>query len=168
MITFTEDESQLVVAVKGTPPSVPGFLAFWDMKTGCPSKDYKKLAPAKGGIAPFTASIIPGKNAFISADPAIGYLIWDLNDLENGSPGKNSRASANPIPEEIETCWTNYSPSTGNFILVDANMSFITEVSLDENLKPTILTVSALHDSWFSKRSLINIYSTCKTQDTPV
>jgi hypothetical protein len=147
MITFTEDESQLVVAVKGAPPADPGYLAFWDMSNGCPSKEFKKLSPAKGGIAPFSASVIPGKNALISADPGIGFVIWDLNDVDNGKPGNNSRASANPIPEEIETCWSNLSPSTGNFIFVDANMSFITEVSLDEDLKPTILTVSALHDS---------------------
>ncbi|EKM78972.1 hypothetical protein AGABI1DRAFT_85824 [Agaricus bisporus var. burnettii JB137-S8] len=140
MISFTEDESQLVVAVKGAPPDMPGFLAFWDMKDGCPSTEYKRLDPVKGAIAPFSATVMPGKNAIMSADPGIGYTIWDLADLNDGGSGTASRSSANVVEGQIETCWSNYSPSTGNYILVDANMSFISEVSVDENLKGTVIT----------------------------
>lgn len=77
-VIFTEDGSQLVASVKGVPPT-PGFLAVWDVaEDGSLSTDFKSMAPATGGLLPFSMTVIPGKNAILATDAGIGFDIFDF------------------------------------------------------------------------------------------
>ena len=147
-IVFSQDETKLYVAVKGTDPAInvddhPGFFAVWDIEeNGALSREFVAVPVPPGGKQPFSFTPIPNENAILGADGAAGFYVWDLSTLDEGMPGP--RSSVTPVVGQSSVCWTAYSPSTGNYYLVDGVNSNITEVTLDDNLKPTSLTVSAL------------------------
>ncbi|KAI0358021.1 hypothetical protein OH77DRAFT_1421289 [Trametes cingulata] len=130
-IVFNHDESKLIASVKGNPPAV-GFLAIWDVASdGSLSSEFTKMDTVSGGSLTFSLTPIPGKNAFVSTDPGVGFAILDLDDF--------SKSSAIAIPGQGATCWSSFSPKTGNFFLSDANTAIITEVHVDSNLKGSIV-----------------------------
>ena len=135
-IIFSEDDKQLIVSVKGTPPNDPGFFAVWDVASdGSLSADFKTVAPAKGGLLPFSMTVIPGQNAILATDAGLGFDILDLADA--------SGSSANKIGGQVATCWSARSNATGNFYLTDIGASTVTEVHVDDNLKGSIVSVSS-------------------------
>ncbi|KAM5535956.1 hypothetical protein V8D89_010396 [Ganoderma adspersum] len=98
-------------ASQGTPQA-PGFFAIWTVAAdGSLSKDFQKVALAKGGALPFGMSVIPG----------------------------NKRSSANKIRGQAATYWSAFSPKTGNFYLSDVGTSTIREVHVDNNLNATLV-----------------------------
>lgn len=144
-VLFSEDGKQLIASVKGVPPK-PGFLAVWDVaQDGTLSKDFKQVAPAKGGLLPFSMTIIPGKNAILATDAGLGFDIFDFNGNNNnkGGQGKGNNAadksSAVAIKGQSATCWSSFSKKTGNFYLTDIGTSQVTEVNVDNNLKGTVV-----------------------------
>ncbi len=131
-VLFSEDGKQLIASIKGVPPT-PGFLAVWDVQDdGSLSADFKQVAPPSGGALPFSMSLIPGKNAVLSTDPAVGFDIIDL---------AGNASSAVKIDGQSAVCWSTLSTKTGNFYLTDIGTSTVTEVSVDDNLKATIVKV---------------------------
>ncbi|KAI0264428.1 hypothetical protein BC834DRAFT_924642 [Gloeopeniophorella convolvens] len=133
-IIFSEDGKNLIASVKGTPPNDPGFLAVWDVADdGSLSQDFKKVSPAQGGLLPFSMTVIPGKNAILATDAGIGVDIFDM------SSGNSSRNSILPIANQSATCWSAFSKQTGNFYVTDIGTSKVTEVHVDDNLKPSIV-----------------------------
>jgi len=137
-VIFNEDNTKLIAAVKGNPPQ-PGFLAVWDVgKDGSLSKDFKSVTPAKGGLLPFSMTVIPGKNAILATDAGIGFDLFDLGEV-GANKGNSSRNSANEIKGQGATCWSSFSPKTKNFYLTDIKTSLVTEVSVDDNLKGTVV-----------------------------
>ena len=134
-VVFSEDNKQLVASVKGVPPQ-PGFLAVWDVaQDGSLSQDFKAVAPQKGGLLPFSMTIIPGKNAILATDAGVGFDIFDF------SGGAANKSSVVPINGQGATCWSSFSPKTGNFFLTDIETSKVTEVNVDPSLKGTIVQV---------------------------
>ncbi|EKM78788.1 hypothetical protein AGABI1DRAFT_85693 [Agaricus bisporus var. burnettii JB137-S8] len=140
-IAFSEDESKLFVAVKGTTPEAnfdehPGFFAVWDIQAdGSLSEKYLRVPVPEGGQQPFSFTPIPGQNALLGADGGAGFYIWDLSTLDQGIPGP--RSSVTPVIGRSAVCWSRYSSCTGNFYVVDGVISNITQVTLDDDLKPT-------------------------------
>ncbi|KAI1793083.1 hypothetical protein LXA43DRAFT_279796 [Ganoderma leucocontextum] len=119
-----------MASVKGVPPT-PGFIAVWDVQNdGSLSADCNKVAPPQGGALPFSMTLIPGKNAVLSTDPAVGFDVFDLS-------GNNSAAVK--IDGQSATCWSSVSKKTGNFYLTDIGTSVVTEVNVDANLKASIV-----------------------------
>jgi hypothetical protein len=134
-ILFSEDGSQLIASVKGTPPT-PGFLAVWDVAgDGSLSKEFKSVAPPAGGALPFGMNLIPGKNAVLATDPAGGFDVIDL-----AANGAGQSAAVN-VTGQMAVCWTSHSTKTGNFYLTDIGTSLVTEVNVDDNLKATVVKV---------------------------
>lgn len=130
-VVFSEDNKQLVASVKGVPPQ-PGFLAVWDVaQDGSLSQDFQSVAPEKGGLLPFSMTVIPGKNAILATDAGIGFDIFDF--------GATKKSSAVPIAGQSATCWSAFSPKTGNFFLTDIGTSMVTEINIDDNLTGTIV-----------------------------
>ncbi|PIL31344.1 hypothetical protein GSI_06042 [Ganoderma sinense ZZ0214-1] len=129
-IIFSEDGKQLMASVKGVPPT-PGFIALFDVKDdGSLSADFKKVAPPGNGALPFSMTLIPGKNAVLSTDPAVGFDVFDLS---------GNSSSAVKINGQSATCWSSLSKKTGNFYLTDIGTSIVTEVKVDNNLKASIV-----------------------------
>jgi len=137
-VIFSEDGKKLVAAVKGTPPT-PGFLAVWDVQgDGSLSEKFQKVAPEKGGLLPFSMTVIPGKNAILATDAGLGFDIFDMSNKGTGKGGK-TKSSANEIKGQKATCWSSFSPKTKNFYLTDIGTSMVTEVKVDGNLKGSIV-----------------------------
>lgn len=149
-IIFNEDNTQLIAAVKGVPDVSVGFLAVWDVTAPASaakgsaggmalSANFQQVEPATGGLLPFSMTIVPGKNALLTTDAGIGFDIFDLaSSNANGTSAKNS---ANAIDGQGATCWSSFSPKTGNFYVTDIVTSMVTEVNLDDNLKATVVNV---------------------------
>lgn len=134
-IVFSEDGKSLVASVKGDGTSAnPGFLGVFAVANdGSLSQDFQAVAPAKGGLLPFSMTIIPGKNAILATDAGIGFDIFDM------STGNKSSVVA--IDGQSATCWSSFSPKTGNFYLTDIGTSKVTEINIDANLKGAIVKV---------------------------
>ena len=111
-VIFNEDGSQLLASVKGVPPT-PGFIASWDVdsKTGALSTNFTMSTPAKGGLLPFSMTVIPGKDAILNTDAGVGF---DILDYKNN---KTASSSIVPISGQKATCWSSFSNKTGNFYL---------------------------------------------------
>jgi len=134
-IVFSEDGKSLIVSVKGIPPQ-PGFLAVWDVaEDRSLSKDFQSISPGKGGLLPFSLTIIPGQNAILATDAGVGF---DIFDFSSSSPGGN-KSSVVPIDGQGATCWSSFSHKTGNFYLTDIETSIVTEVNVDVDLKGTVV-----------------------------
>jgi len=134
-VIFSEDGKQLIASVKGTPPQ-PGFLAVWDVnQNGTLSPNFQQVAPGKGGLLPFSMTVIPGKNAILATDAGVGFDIFDMS----GGAKNSTKSSVVPINGQGATCWSSFSQKTGNFYLTDIKTSMVTEVNVDNNLKGTIV-----------------------------
>jgi len=133
-IIFTEDESQLLVSVKGIPPT-PGRISAFAVNPndGSLSATSVDSTPSKGGIVPFSMTNIPGKKAVLNTDAAVGFAVYDF------SKGSNATSSIIPIQGQGATCWSNFSPKTGTFFLTDIGTSTVTEVKVDDNLTGSIV-----------------------------
>jgi len=132
-VVFNADGTQLIASVKGTPPT-PGFLAVWDIDAtdGSLSQNFTNVPPAAGGLLPFGMSVIKNAtNAVLATDAGVGFDIFDLS-------GGNA-SSVIPIEGQGATCWSSFSPKTGNFYLTDIETSKFTEVNVDANLKGSIV-----------------------------
>jgi hypothetical protein len=141
-VIFSEDGKNLIASVKGTPPT-PGFLAMWNVQSdGSLSSNFQKIAPAQGGLLPFSMTVIPGKNSILATDAGIGFDIFDMSN--NGS---SNSSSANAIAGQDATCWSSHSQKTGNFYLTDIGTSMVTEVNVGDDLKGTIVKVRGLFSS---------------------
>lgn len=136
-VIFSEDGKQLIASIKGTPPT-PGFLAVWDVSgDGSLSQNFKQIAPGKGGLLPFSMTVIPGKNAILATDAGVGFDIFDMS----GGAKNSTKSSVVPIQGQGATCWSSFSKKTGNFYLTDIKTSMVTEVNVDNNLKGSIVKV---------------------------
>jgi len=138
-VIFSEDNSQLIASVKGIPPT-PGFLAVWNVAAdGSLSQDFQAVQPATGGLLPFSMTVIPGKNAVLATDAGLGADVFDFNSPPTSGVAAG-KSSTLPIAGQGATCWSSFSPETGNFYVTDIGTSQITEINVDDNLKPTIVT----------------------------
>jgi hypothetical protein len=144
MLLFSEDEKSLIASVKGVPPQ-PGFLAVWSVGANdALSPDFTKLAPASGGLLPFSMNVIPGKDAIFATDAGLGFDIFDFSGVQAGGNSQQEvnaagKSSAVPISGQVATCWSSLSDKTGNFYLTDIGTSTVTEVNVDQNLNGTIV-----------------------------
>ncbi|KAG5645931.1 hypothetical protein DXG03_004720 [Asterophora parasitica] len=141
-VIFSEDNKRLIASIKGVPPQ-PGFLAVWDVNTdGSLSQDFKAVAPSKGGLLPFSLTVIPGKNAILATDPAIGFDIFDFATQAAGYGSTSvaaGRSSSVAINGQGATCWSVFSPKSKNFYLTDIKTAIVTEINIDAKLKGTVV-----------------------------
>jgi len=135
-ILFNEDGSKLIVGVKGEPTIGAGFIAQWDVAAdGSLSTNAARLTASAGGL-PFGMTVVPGKNALVAADPAVGattFLIGGTGINETDFSGTNLTAAI-PISGQGAVCWVARSPKTGSFFMTDIKTAIVTEVALDNNL----------------------------------
>ena len=153
-VIFSEDGKQLIASVKGMPPQ-PGFLAVWDVnQDNTLSQDFTRVAPGKGGLLPFSMTVIPGKNAILATDAGVGFDIFDMS----GGAKNSSKSSVVPIQGQGATCWSSFSKKTGNFYLTDIKTSMVTEVNVDNSLKGTIVKVRSHLRAFIYRLKLISLF----------
>ncbi|KAJ7756453.1 hypothetical protein DFH07DRAFT_480073 [Mycena maculata] len=138
-VIFNEANTQLIASVKGVPPT-PGILAVWDIASdGSLSQDFTAVQPSTGGLLPFSMTVIPGKNAILATDAGDGVDVFDFNNPPAAGVATGNSSNL-PIEGQGATCWSSFSQQTGNFYVTDIGTSEITEINVDDNLKPSIVT----------------------------
>ncbi|KAF8903685.1 hypothetical protein CPB84DRAFT_1773887 [Gymnopilus junonius] len=130
----------VIAAVKGIPP-IPGFIATWTIGfDGLLSSQYIKSTPAEGGALPFSLTPIPGTNAILATDPALGFEIFNFASNNNrNSQLVAASSTVTTVPGQAAICWSTYSPKSGNFYLIDAALDIVTEIHIDKNLKSSLV-----------------------------
>lgn len=128
-LIFTSSH-KLLASVKGLSEDQPGYIAEWavDPATGELSQDFVKNTISAPGMNPFGMTQVPGRDAILNADPAVGYAIWDLTTV----PATSNVIS---VPGQMAICWSTYSASTGSFFLMDPGASQVVEIAVDESLQ---------------------------------
>ena len=135
---FNHAETQLITAVKGAPPETVGFLAVWDVaRSGALSRAHRTIAPRAGGALPFSLTALPGTNAFVSADPALGFDVFDM-----AAP---ARGAAVPVADQVAICWSARSARTGHFFLSDTGSSVLSEIAVGKGFKGSLVKVCQGH-----------------------
>ena len=125
-ILFSEDGTKLIASVKSIAPNV-GFIAIWDVaRDGSLSTSFKKVDAPAGGVEPFGATVIPGKNALLVSDGASAVDVFDLS---------TNTATLTAIPDQTFPCWAVYSKKTGSYYLTDPASSSVAEIQVDGELK---------------------------------
>ena len=145
-IVFSNDAQRLLVSVKGVPPT-PGFVASWDVADdGALAANFTASPPAQGGLLPFSMTPIPGKNAVLATDAAIGFSSFDLSTLGTGTGAGAGVATSQvfPIAGQGATCWSSFSQKTQSFFLTDIRTAMVTEVTIADNLSGAIVKQYAL------------------------
>ncbi|KAF8888698.1 hypothetical protein CPB84DRAFT_1849518 [Gymnopilus junonius] len=147
-VIFSPDDSRVIAAVKGFP-TAPGmspsqytfrFLATWTVSPdGSLSSEFVKSTPASGGALPFSLTPIPGSNAYLATDPAIGVDIFDFGGTDGRSASLEATASVTAVPGEVALCWSTFSTKSGNFYTVDTGTNLVTEVHVDKDLKASLV-----------------------------
>jgi len=135
-ILFNQDESKVLVSVKGTPNATAGFIASFDVassnvkgkKAFALSSKAVKSTPAKG-VLPFGMTLVKSQSSDIlfSTDAAFGASVSQFSATSNTIVLSESI----PIPNQIATCWSALSPRTGSFYVTDVGVANVTEFSVD-------------------------------------
>lgn len=97
-------------------------------------------------------ALIPGQNALVATDPAIGATTFSLSlgssifnassVLTNSTTGNSTSTSttkAIPINGQGAVCWVARSKKTGSFFVTDIKTSKVTELSVDNNLQGKVV-----------------------------
>jgi hypothetical protein len=140
-LLFNEAEDKLMASVKGNGDATQGFLAVWNIdKNATLSEKFAKITSSDKGSLPFGMALVPGKNAAVVADPAVGFNVLDLSNIKDGDnlPGKSS---VTKVEGQVATCWVVRSEKTSNFYLTGVVTAKITEVNIDNDLKPKVVKV---------------------------
>ncbi|KZV61076.1 hypothetical protein PENSPDRAFT_643713 [Peniophora sp. CONT] len=142
-VVFTEDDKNVVVALKGyiTPAPTRGALFTYPINGNGELAKEPILAgtPAPGGFT-FSMTPIPGKNAFFSADFSSGLNVWDFNEGVEKVNSSESKTVAKFVDGEITTCWSTWAPTIDRYYLSDPSTCLVTEVVVDPNtLAPTVV-----------------------------
>ncbi len=138
-IQFSEDNTKLFASVKGNPNTAVGVLVAWSVGQDYTlSENFTAMAPGPGGVLPFSITVIPGNEALLVADPAVGFEIFDIsNSTRNAS-------SVVPVEGQTSICWSVRSPKTGNYYLTDTAGGAMFEVAVDDSLKGSVVQVRHL------------------------
>lgn len=137
-VRFTPEEDFLLVTTKGIIGQLdefPGFITAYPVTSpGIISNEPTRVViPPPAGIA-FSLTPIAGAKAFVGADLATGMSVYDYS---NG--WTNATIHELIIPGAVANCWSSYSNSTGNYYFSDIGAGFVNEVTLAEDLTPSLV-----------------------------
>lgn len=141
-ILFNQDQSQLLVSVKGDPNGTVGFIAnFAVARNGSftLAADAIKSTPDKG-VLPFSMTLVGNSgDTVLNTDAAFGVSVSKF-DPKNGTIISSSSVAIN---NQTATCWSRNSPRTGSFYVTDVGNAKVTELSM--NPKGPSLKLLATH-----------------------
>ena len=111
-IIFNEDESQLLVTVKGDDDEnhrLPGYIAVWDVRqNGALSEDHKTVHVPSSGLNPRSMTVIPNQHTVFVADE---HRCIEMLDMAG---------NIRPFPEpEFNLRWSSYSSATQRIYLTE-------------------------------------------------
>ncbi len=124
-IFFSEDDSSLLVMVKGAPePPFTGFAAKFAVEGGKVAATGTQTTPPSSG-ALFGTGLIPGSpNIVFTSDASVGALTLNLDNL--AAPP----IAVTNVTGQIASCWAQVSPSTGTGFITDVATNRLIEVDI--------------------------------------
>jgi hypothetical protein len=139
-LIFSADGSTLIAAVKGNPAvNATGFLAAWDVAAdGSLSEKFTSIAPPSGGNLPFALANVPGANALLVADAAVGVDVFDFSQGAQ-QVAASSATTTVPVDGQGAVCWIAHSAATGTFFVSDIKTALVTEIALDGALAGSVV-----------------------------
>jgi hypothetical protein len=136
-ILFNQDQSALLVSVKGTPNGTVGFIANY----GISGKHFRLdeepvISTPDKGVLPFSMTLV-GQcgDVLFNTDAAFGVSISQF-DPETGDIIASSSVA---IDNQTATCWSSTSPRTGSFYVTDVGNAIVSEFSVDPTGPSTAL-----------------------------
>ena len=140
-ILFNQDETQIIVSVKGEVSGPLGFIATFKIIDG----DGFKLAGAAvkstpvQGAFPFGMTLVGDTgNVVLDTDPAFGVSVSKISE----STGLITSSASLNVTGQGTICWSSFSPKTGNYYLTDAANGNVTEVAV-HTAGPTVSFVAS-------------------------
>jgi 6-phosphogluconolactonase (cycloisomerase 2 family) len=129
-ILFNQDESALLVSVKGTPNGTVGFIANYGISRNHSftlDADPVISTPDKG-LLPFSMTLV-GEcgDVLFNTDAAFGVSVSQFDP----STGDIIASSSVAIDNQTATCWSSTSPRTGSFYVTDVGNAIVSEFSVD-------------------------------------
>ncbi|KAF5313274.1 hypothetical protein D9619_003030 [Psilocybe cf. subviscida] len=141
-VVFSEDNSQLIASVKGVPPT-PGFLAVWDVAAdGSLSQDFQSIAPASGGLLPFSMTVIDGQNAILATDAGLGFDIFDLAAASSDASSSGDASVAATAADDTAVASNVTSPATSDVAATADNSTVSASGSTDAADNSTAVAAS--------------------------
>ncbi|KAF8349117.1 hypothetical protein F5887DRAFT_551339 [Amanita rubescens] len=130
-VVFSPDEKQVVVLAKGDNVT-EGFIAAWNINTDDSLAQTPTIMNIGKNVFPFSMTPIPGSNAYVSGDAALGYDIFNLDSFRR----KDVKLMTEyPVPGQKGICWSVQSPLTGNYYMTDTFGGKVVEVSISSDLE---------------------------------
>jgi len=139
-VVFSPDEKKLIVLTKGDK-TTEGVIAIWDINADDSLAETPTIMNIGKNVYPFSMTPIPGSNAFVSGDAALGYDIFNLDSFQR----KDVKLMTEyPVPGQKGICWSVQSPLTGNYYMTDTFGGKVVEVSISSDLEAKTVTVSSI------------------------
>lgn len=129
-ILFNQDQSQLLVSVKGTPNGTVGFIANFAVgrRRSFNLAQNATISTPDKGVLPFSMSLVGRSgNVIMNTDAAFGLSVSNF-DSKTGAINSSSSVA---ISNQTATCWSASSPLTGSFYVTDVGNFIVTEFSID-------------------------------------
>lgn len=124
-LLFNEDDSALILTVKGPAPNATGgFIATYPVANGAVFTEGTKYSPPSTALL-FGAGLVPGSpNLLYASDAAFGAAILDLTDL-SAAPLAITNVSG-----QAASCWGVVSSFTGSGFITDVGVNRLVETDL--------------------------------------
>lgn len=148
-VLFSDDESELLVTVKGNPAvNKTGYLAAFTVSgPGLTVKSRVSAAglygEVNGTVAMFGFQHIPQSNNYIIADPGYGAAIVAVDEQTEVSQLLHKQV----IADQQATCWVVISPSSGSAFVSDPLVNHLVELSLDDASIISVVNTTSVNDA---------------------
>jgi len=129
-IIFNQDESQLLVSVKGTPNGTVGFIANFQVTSGTPFAlaSTPVTSTPQNGVLPFSMTLVGDcGDTILNTDAAFGVSVSKFDP----NTGAIVNSSFVAIQNQTATCWSSYSERTETFYVTDVGNNRVTQFVVD-------------------------------------
>lgn len=148
-VLFSDDESELLVTVKGDPSlNKTGYLAAFTVSG--PEFTGKSRVSASGvhnvlngTVALFGFQHIPQSNKYFVADPGFGAAIFSVDEQTETSELLHKQV----IADQKATCWVVISPSSESAFVSDPLVNHLLEMSLDDASILSVVNTTTANDA---------------------
>ncbi|CAF1510724.1 unnamed protein product [Adineta steineri] len=131
-ILFSADNLALIISVKGSSTTMPGYLLFYTLSTNmtilAPSPT--QMTPTNSAL-PFSMTLV-GMNGLLITDPGANGVLTLQYSSATGMINNSMLTSINTSLAGA-LCWSTYSPNIGNYYVIAAGTATIVELNINMN-----------------------------------
>ena len=129
-IQFSADDRSLIISIKGTNRTIPGYLLFYLLTN---NKTMLSLNPTQvtptSAVFPFSMTLVEN-NALLITDPGAPGVLTMTYSSSNGLINNSMYTFINASLAGA-LCWSTYSPIIGNYYVIGASTATIVELNIN-------------------------------------